>query len=198
MTFDPGFAHRHQLEPSQFLALLPGSRTQEICKILPVMLQTAARFPKFPVVIAQAPSQPADLYHSFGNIHPFTLIQGNTYEILRNARAALVTSGTATLETALIGCPMLVAYKGSALSYAIGKRLVKVPYISLVNLIAQKELVLEFIQGNCTPESMATETNRLLYDSIRREALQQGFKELKEHLGGVGASQRAAEAIIGA
>jgi len=196
MTYDPDFAHRHQLKPDHYLALLPGSRTQEIRKILPVMLQTAARFPNFPAVIAQAPNQPAALYQSFGNIHPFTLIQGNTYEILRNARAALVTSGTATLETALIGCPMLVAYKGSALSYAIGKRLVKVPYISLVNLIAQKELVLEFIQGNCTPESMATETNRLLHDSVKRETLQQGFTELKTHLGGTGASQRAAEAII--
>jgi len=198
MTFDPNFAHRHQLKPDHYLALLPGSRTQEIRKILPVMLQTAARFPNFPAVIAQAPNQPAELYQSFGHIHPFTLIQGNTYEILRNARAALVTSGTATLETALIGCPMLVAYKGSALSYAIGKRLVKVPYISLVNLIAQKELVLEFIQGNCTPQTMAKETDRLLHDSIRREILTQGFKELKEQLGGEGASQRAAEAIIGA
>ncbi len=193
---DPDFSLSHQLKPDQYLALLPGSRTQEISKILPVMLSTAAKFPNYPVVIAQAPSQPADLYQRFHHIHPFTLIQGNTYEILRNARAALVTSGTATLETALIGCPMLVAYKGSALSYAIGKHLVKVPYISLVNLIAQKELVLEFIQDHCTPESMAEETNRLLHDPGRRAVLKQGFTALKEHLGGVGASQRAATAII--
>lgn len=197
MKFDPEFAQNHQLKREHYLALLPGSRTQEIRKILPAMLQTAAKFPDFQVVIAQAPNQPVELYDSFRHIRPFTLLQDKTYEILRNARAALVTSGTATLETALIGCPMLVAYKSSALSYAIGKRLVKVPFISLVNLIAQKELVLEFIQHNCTPDSMATETNRLLHDTGRRDELKRGFIGLKEHLGGVGASQRAADAIIG-
>ncbi|MBM3918211.1 MAG: lipid-A-disaccharide synthase [Sphingomonadales bacterium] len=196
MGQSPDFPQRHNLKRDGYLALLPGSRTQEIRKILPSMLQTAARFPDYPVVIAQAPNQPAELYHSFSHVHPFTLMEGRTYEVLRNARAALVASGTATLETALVGCPMLVAYKGSAISYAIGKRLVKVPFISLVNLIARKELVYEFIQNNCSPEHMTTEANRLLHDPIRREELKQGYMELRESLGGLGASQRAADAII--
>ncbi len=197
--FEPSnqFLADHQLVGGGYLALLPGSRTQEIRKILPAMLRTAARFPGYPVVVAGAPNQPADRYLDFEGIAPFTLVQGQTYDVLLHARAAMVTSGTATLETALAGCPLLVAYKGSALSYAIGKRLVKVPFISLVNLIAGRELVRECIQDACHPGPMGDELELLLHDEGRRGVLKQGFSTLRAQLGGVGASQRAAEAILG-
>lgn len=194
--FDPDFRAAHGLDERPILALLPGSRKQEIAKKLPVMLKAAAQFPQCQVVVAAAPGQPVSFYEEIAQGQPMRAISGVTYQLLHTADAAMVTSGTATLETALIGCPELVAYKSSFLSYEIGKRLVKVPYISLVNLILNRKLVQEFIQNDCTPANLADETRLLLENEEYRTQIKAGYAELREKLGGAGASNRAAEKIF--
>ncbi|MFN7686205.1 MAG: lipid-A-disaccharide synthase [Sphingobacteriales bacterium] len=151
------------LTPHPSVALLPGSREQEIKKKLPIMLETTRNFPDVQFRIAQAPSLERSFYESMTAQYPnVELIQGKTYELLMQSHAALVTSGTATLETALFGVPEVVCYKGSAVSYEIAKRLIKVKYISLVNLILDKPAVKELIQHDLTPENITTELKRLL------------------------------------
>lgn len=194
--FDPHFRAAHGLDERPILALLPGSRKQEIAKKLPVMLKAAAQFPQCQVVVAAAPGQPVSFYEEMAQGQPMRAISGVTYQLLHTAEAAMVTSGTATLETALIGCPELVAYKSSLLSYEIGKRLVKVPFISLVNLILNRKLVQEFIQNDCTPAKLAAETRLLLENAAYRSQIKAGYAELREKLGGAGASKRAAEKIF--
>jgi lipid-A-disaccharide synthase len=194
--FDPHFRAAHGLDERPILALLPGSRKQEIAKKLPVMLKAAAQFPQCQVVVAAAPGQPVSFYQEIAQGQPMRAISGVTYQLLHTAEAAMVTSGTATLETALIGCPELVAYKSSLLSYEIGKRLVKVPFISLVNLILNRKLVQEFIQNDCTPAKLAAETRLLLENAAYRSQIKAGYAELREKLGGAGASKRAAEKIF--
>lgn len=194
--FDPQFRTANGLDERPIIALLPGSRKQEIAKMLPVMLAASAHFTECQIVVAVAPSQPLSLYHEIAKGHPMHTISGATYQLLHAASAAMVTSGTATLETALIGCPELVAYKSSFLSYQIGKRLVSVPSISLVNLILNYKLVQEFIQNDCTPTKLAAETRLLLEDAVHRNKIKAGYAQIREQLGGPGASKRAAEKIF--
>ncbi|MFN3952481.1 MAG: lipid-A-disaccharide synthase [Thermaurantimonas sp.] len=178
------------------IAFLPGSRLQEVHNILPVMAETARRNPEYSFVVAGAPSVDKNIYAS--HISAITNIElhfGKTYELLSCSKAAIVTSGTATLETALLGVPLAVVYKGSPVSYWIAKQLVKVKYISLVNLILGKEAVPELIQSECSVYKVEDWVRKLLEDQKVIEAQKAEFMKLREILGGKGASKRAATAI---
>lgn len=177
------------------VALLPGSRTQEINTMLPIMLKAAKSFPNYRFVIAGAPSREAAFYRPFlnDNVH---LVQGKTYDLLQLAHAALVTSGTATLETALFKVPEVVCYKGHAVSYQIAKRLVRdIHYISLVNLVMDKETVKELIQSELTVKNLKTELGQIL-EGGQRVKMKKEYDVLQEKLGGSGASAKAARIII--
>ena len=197
---DPNFRQKWQLSDAPIIALLPGSRKQEIGKMLPAMLSIAGEFPQFQFVVAGAPSQSADFYKKILASQPtdkVKLVENETYQLLSQARAALVTSGTATLETALFGLPEIVCYKGSNFSYQIAKRLVKVKYISLVNLILDKMSVPELIQEKLTTGNLKNELSRILQPEIEVE-IKKDFQLLREKLGEGGASARAAEIILSA
>ena len=176
------------------IALLPGSRKQEISKMLPLMMKMAAVFTDYQFIIAGAPSIPNAFYRSVTGESYIPIATGKTYEVLKGARAALITSGTATLEAAILQVPQVVCYKTSAISYQIGKRLVKVPFISLVNLIMNKKLVSELVQGDFNKKRLAKELDFILKRE-NRESLVEEYKVLIQKLGSQGASQRAAQAI---
>jgi lipid-A-disaccharide synthase len=184
--------------PKPIIALLPGSRKQEILKKLPVMLEVSRSFPDYQFVVAQAPGQDEAFYSSLLAPYPnVSSVSNQTYALLFQARAACVTSGTATLETALFGVPEIVCYKGSSISYQIAKRLIRVKYISLVNLIMDKLVVKELIQDQLTPENLRRELEDLLHNSIRRQQLQKDYQALKELLSQGGhASANAAASIL--
>lgn len=183
--------------PADCIALLPGSRQQEIKLKLPLMLQTALQFPAEKFVVAQAPGQESDFYAPFLANHPnVQLVNNKTYSILQKAKAALVTSGTATLETALFGVPEVVCYKGSAISYAIAKRLIKIKYISLVNLIMDQELVKELIQDQLTVPQL-TQALKNILEPNQRAHTTAGYATLQQTLQAGGeASKQAAEKIM--
>jgi lipid-A-disaccharide synthase len=178
------------------IALLPGSRKQEIQVKLPFMLQMVKHFPDYCFVIAQAPSVPDALYDDLiGNL-PVKRIKNKTYELLKQAKAALVTSGTATLETALFGVPEVVCYKGNPISYWLAKKLVKVKYISLVNLIMNRPLITELIQADLNEERLKSCLNQLLNDATYKQNLKRDYTNLWHLLGDLPASQNAAKEII--
>lgn len=186
-----------RLPQSQIIALLPGSRQQEILKKLPIMLQVAKHFPDHQFVVAKAPGLDDSFYTTL--LAPYvnvTSVGNKTYELLNTAKAALVTSGTATLETALFGVPEVICYKGSAFSYQIAKRLIKIKFIGLVNLIMDKEVVKELIQDELTEKNLVHELNLLLYDENKKEQLEKDYLALKNLLSRGGhASTNAAERI---
>jgi len=186
------------LQNSKLIALLPGSRKQEIKIKLPVMLEVSRSFRGYQFVVAKAPGVEESFYDEL--LKPFSnvsYVSGKTYELLLAAKAALVTSGTATLETALFGVPEAVCYKGSWLSYQIGKRLVKVKYISLVNLIMDKLVVKEFIQNDMNVKKLTSELNELLHSSERLDQIKKDYTRLKDILGEKGnASVKAAASIV--
>jgi lipid-A-disaccharide synthase len=179
------------------VALLPGSRMQEIRKKLPIMLEATKKFPDYAFCVAQAPSLDRSFYASMTGAYPnVTIVQGQTYELLMQSHAALVTSGTATLETALFGVPLVVCYKGSWISYQIAKRLIKVRYISLVNLILDKPAVKELIQHELTPENLSEELARLL-DPTKHHKVKADLAELWKILSpGGAASLQAARVVV--
>jgi lipid-A-disaccharide synthase len=180
------------------VALLPGSRRQEILKKLPIMLAVAPMFPDHQFVVAQAPGLEESFYAPLLQGYPnVSYTRNQTYALLSQAKAAFVTSGTATLETALFGVPEVVCYKGSPLSYHIAKRLIKVKYISLVNLIMDKPVVKELIQDELTPENLKKELDGLLHDPKKRQQLRADYTALKELLSQGGhASANAAHSIL--
>ena len=190
----------NDLSHQKIIALLPGSRRQEINVKLPIMLQTAKLFADYKFIIAQAPAQPIEFYKELVSGHTNVLIalEGQTYSLLTKATAALVTSGTATLETALFGVPQVVCYKGSPVSYQIAKRLVKIKYISLVNLIMDKPVVKELIQNELTVENISDELNQLLHNPLRVDEIRKDYAHLKNMLHQTeNASARAAQEIVG-
>jgi lipid-A-disaccharide synthase len=189
------FAREHGLSDKPIVALLPGSRKQEITKMLGVMLAVVDKFPDHQFVIAGAPSQELEFYRQFIKLENVSIVQNRTYDLLSVANAALVTSGTATLETALFKVPEVVCYKGNAISYQIGKRLVQVEYISLVNLILNREVVKELIQDDFNEKSLEDELFRIL-DHKHREGILDDYFELEKKLGGKGASENTAKLII--
>jgi lipid-A-disaccharide synthase len=177
------------------IALLPGSRRQEISVMLKEMLAVKKYYPNHHFVVAAAPSIPLEFYRNIIGDDSIEVVQNKTYALLKKATAALVTSGTATLETALFNVPEVVCYKGSFISYHIAKRLVKVKYISLVNLVMDKEVVKELIQNDLNTEQIKKELDEILFDEQHIHRLKQNYLELKKRLGGKGASAKAAHII---
>ena len=187
----------YELNEKPIIALLPGSRKQEISIKLPLMLSAVKDFENYQVLVLGAPAQDALFYERFLEKHKKAkIVFGATYKILSIAEAALVTSGTATLETALFKVPQVVCYKGSAISYHIAKRLIKVDYISLVNLILNKESVRELIQKECTPEKIKQELTMVLPNGNKREMILSDYQELHDLLGKGGASKKLANLIL--
>ena len=186
-----------QIPNSGIVALLPGSRQQEILKKLPIMLEVAKYFPSYQFVVAKAPGLDENFYNEllapYNNV---STVVNKTYELLAQSKAALVTSGTATLETALFAVPEVICYKGSSISYQIAKRLVKIKYIGLVNLIMDKEVVKELIQDDLTVENLKKELETLLNSKEKQEQLKNDYAALKNLLSRGGhASANAAKSI---
>jgi len=180
------------------VALLPGSRRQEIAKKLPIMLEVSKSFPAYQFIVAQAPSVEDDFYEQFTkNYSNVSAAKNQTYNLLMQAKAAAVTSGTATLETALFGVPEVVCYKGSPISYQIAKRVIKVKYIAMVNLIMDKPVVKELIQKELTVDNLKRELHELLTNESRISQIKKDYAELKRILSeGGNASAKAAKSIV--
>ena len=191
---DEAFQKKHQLEGKPIVALLPGSRKQEIANMLPLMLEARNRFPNYQFVLAGAPSVDEETYRMYGADDALKIIKNQTYDLLEHSHAALVSSGTATLETALFKVPEVVCYKTSNFSYQIAKRLVKIKYISLVNLVVDREIVTELIQDELNIERI-TEELQAIIEGPKRAALLENYNELHERLGGGGASDNTANLI---
>ncbi|CAN1569940.1 LpxB Lipid A disaccharide synthetase [Flavobacteriaceae bacterium] len=189
------FRAENHLSEKPIIAILPGSRKQEISKMLSVMLSVVNDFPDYQFVIAGAPSQERSFYQQFISGENIKFVSNKTYALLRNSTAALVTSGTATLETALFKVPEVVCYKGSWASYQIAKRIITLKYISLVNLIMDKEVVTELIQDDCSTKRIQEELTKILEPSYRITLLE-NYDLLEEKLGGVGASKKTAHLIV--
>jgi lipid-A-disaccharide synthase len=189
------FKKEHHLSDKPIIALLPGSRKQEIKKMLSIMLKMADKFQSYQFVIAGAPSQDFDFYKQFIRQDNVKFISNKTYDLLSISYAAIVTSGTATLETALFKVPEIVCYKTSWLSYQIGKRLVDLKFISLVNLIMDKEVVKELIQHKFNASNLEQELHKIL-DGYQRRLMFFNYYDLEKKLGGKGASKRVAELIV--
>jgi lipid-A-disaccharide synthase len=193
----PSTTNNEQQETSNIVALLPGSRQQEILKKLPIMLEVAKHFPDYQFVVAKAPGLEESFYAAL--LKPYSNVSSvvnKTYDLLVQSKAALVTSGTATLETALFAVPEVICYKGSAFSYQIARRLIKIKFIGLVNLIMDKEVVKELIQDELTVENLKHELNLLLTDEAKQQQLMEDYTLLKNLLSKGGhASANAAESI---
>lgn len=192
---EDAFRKDHKLSAKPIVALLPGSRKQEITKMLSVMLKMADKFKDYQFVIAGAPSQDFEFYKQFISTDNVKFISNKTYDLLSISYAALVTSGTATLETALFKVPEVVCYKGSWISYQIAKRIITLKFISLVNLIMDKEVVTELIQNEFNENRLETELKAIL-DAENRERLFNDYFDLEQKLGGKGASENTAKLII--
>jgi len=185
-------------ETSNIVALLPGSRKQEILKKLPIMLEVSRSFPQYQFVVAKAPGQEDNFYEPMLQPHTnVSSVRNNTYNLLLHSKAALVTSGTATLETALFGVPEVVCYKGSNISYQIAKRLIKVKYIALVNLIMEKPVVKELIQNDLNVKNLERELFTILSDKKRIAEIKNDYSVLKKLLSeGGNASANTAKSIF--
>lgn len=188
------FKRENGLDERPIIALLPGSRKQEIAKMLSVMLSVVGSYHPYQFVIAGAPSLGYDFYRQFIREENVHFVSGKTYDLLSHAHAALVTSGTATLETALFRVPEVVCYRGNWISYQIAKRVISLKYISLVNLIMDAPIVTELIQGDLNTRNLKVELDKLL-DPAYRDKLQRDYQALRERLGNEGASRRTAQAI---
>lgn len=190
-----------QLDDRPLVLMMPGSRKQEISTVLPTFLHQRKYFNDHQFVIAAAPGLDGAYFNEFldqlpKDEPPFRIIKGRTYDLLQLAKAAMVTSGTATLETALFRVPEVVCYKGSYFSYQIARRLIKVDYISLVNLIMDRKVVTELIQNDFKEDLLKVELGKLLENEKSRAQMIDNFDELIKKLGGGGASKKAAEIIL--
>ena len=193
---EANFRATNNLDPKKpIIALLPGSRKQEVQKMLDVMLSVTPSFPDYQFVIAGAPSLDLDFYAPFLKNPQVNFVSNQTYSLLALSTAALVTSGTATLETALFKVPQVVCYKAHWLSYYIAKKIITLKYISLVNLIMDKEVIKELIQDDLTTENLSSELHKILSKDTR-EKLFEEYYALEKKLGGTGASKKAAELIV--
>jgi len=193
---DSTFRTSHKLDANKpIIALLPGSRKQEVEKMLSIMLSVVASFPSYQFVIAGAPSLDDAFYNSFLNGKNINFVSNQTYALLSLSHGALVTSGTATLETALFKVPQVVCYRANWLSYQIAKRIITLDFISLVNLIMGKEVVKELIQRELTTKNLEKELHNILEGPKRAHQLEV-YLELEKKLGGKGASKKTAELIF--
>lgn len=187
----------YNLGDKPIVAMLPGSRNQEVSIMLPIMLKQVNNFKDYQFVVAAAPSFDKGYYERYLVDYPdVKVVTNKTYDLLEVSSAAMVTSGTATLETALFKVPEVVCYKGSFISYHIAKRLIKANYISLVNLIMDEEVVKELIQADLNEKLLKIELGKLLEDATYRKSMLANFDLLTQKLGGGGASQKTAQLIL--
>ncbi len=183
--------------PEKIIALLPGSRAQEIERHLEIMASVFSEYPEHRFIVAGVSTVNKSLYDQVLKQYPrLELVMDNPRSVLKKAAAALVASGTATLETALMGIPQVVCYKGSFISYHIAKRLIKIKYISLVNLVVDRPLIKELIQNDLNSDNLKRELDKLLFDKNYREEIFDGYKSMRKLLGGPGASKRLAHLIL--
>ena len=180
-----------------FIALLPGSRKQELKRVIPIMIKVAKQFPSHTFAVAAVNNLDQSFYEELKGLKNVKLVFEDTYNLLQNSRAAIVTSGTATLETALFKVPQIVVYKANALTYWLAKGMIKVKFISLVNLIAGREVVREMIQSEANPESIAQELNRILVDTNYRAKILEGYDQIIKTLDTGSASENAARLMSG-
>ncbi len=193
------FIHENGLADQPIVALLAGSRKQEIKLILPVLTKVASLFPDYQFVIAGAPSLPLSLYEENMTTGKIPVIFGQTYELLQQSRAAVVASGTATLETAVINIPQVVCYiiELGRFTSLLRKYFLKIQWISLVNLVMNEEIVKEFFQENCKPEAVANELEKILTDTAYRDMMLRNYQLMLAKLGPPGCAERAAEEMVG-
>jgi len=190
---DADFVQKNSLDVSKpIVALLPGSRQQELKYIIPAMAGVAAKNLNYQFVVATVSNLDKGLYDPFRRLQNVSFVEESTYDLLSMAKAAIVTSGTATLETALFNVPQVVVYKTNSLNYFIGKLVVQVPFISLVNLVANKEVVKELLQGKCTPEILSGELNNLLNNKDYRANVMKGNEQVYKTLDIGSASENTA------
>jgi lipid-A-disaccharide synthase len=189
------FIEDNGLSDKPMVAILPGSRAQEIERMLHIMTGVVKNFGEYEFVVAGASSLEEKYYEPLREKR-IRVVFGQTYELMQHARAGIIKSGTSTLESALFRLPQVVCYKGGSLSFAIGKRLVHVTYISLVNLIMDKPVVKELIQDDLTVKNISEELKRLLTDDNYRQTMLHEYDTLVELLGGTGASARIAEHLV--
>jgi lipid-A-disaccharide synthase len=193
---DANFKYSHGLDDRPLIAFLPGSRRQELERVLPEMLKVVEHFPEFQFAIAGAPSFSEKDYRQYLGNYSIPVIFNDTYDLVRHAKAAVVTSGTATLETALLKTPQVVVYKGNSISIAIARMLVNIKYISLVNLVMDADVVKELIQEDCSGEKISAEIDLMMKDQTYRTNMLQNYEKLALKMGHPGASARAAELMI--
>ncbi|MEO6685714.1 MAG: lipid-A-disaccharide synthase, partial [Dyadobacter sp.] len=194
---DPDFKKKNKLNNNQpVIALLPGSRRQEIINMLDMMLTVQPHFPDYQFIVAGVKNLPASLYEKYEALGNVSVVYESTYDLLSISEAALVTSGTATLETALLNIPEVVCYKTSGISYAVAKKLIRVPFISLVNLIMEKEVVRELIQDELNEKQLVIELKSILKNGEKRNAQLENYATLHKRVGGAGASLKAGKLIF--
>ncbi|MBO7649039.1 MAG: lipid-A-disaccharide synthase [Bacteroidales bacterium] len=191
------FRSRHGLDEREIIALLPGSRKQEITSILPQMLKMVPLFPQYQFAVSVVSWQPKSLYDKYLKNSNVTRVEGSAYPMLANAKAAVVASGTATLETAMIGTPQVVCYAGSEISYLIAKQLISgIHYISLVNLILDRKVVSELIQHDYTTQHLRDELRLITDDAANIARIKEDYRELFALLGDGSASAKAADVVL--
>jgi lipid-A-disaccharide synthase len=187
---------------SPLISLLPGSRNSEVEQILPIMLESAKiiykEFPNVQFLVLSSSNVDITTYHNLIRVSglPILMLDSQHYNAIVNSDIALVASGTATLETAILNTPMLIVYKVSFLTWAYAKSIIKIPYIGLANVVAGKKVVPEFVQFGARPNLIAQEASSLLKDKEKYNKVKQELSQIKIHLGSAGASQRAAQTIL--
>ncbi|MCC9138277.1 lipid-A-disaccharide synthase [Pontibacter silvestris] len=193
---NPDFIAKNKLNNKPIIAVLPGSRKQEIENMLQVMLSILPSFRDYQFVVAGVNNFSKEFYAAYNPDTNIKIVYDQTYDLLSYAKAALVTSGTATLETALFDVPQVVCYKTSKISYTIGKMVIKVPYISLVNLIAGKPVVTELIQDDFTPKKITAELKEILFDKYFIKKQKEGYASIRQKIGDFRTAERAAELMV--
>lgn len=195
-TSKEDFRKSARLGQKPIIALLPGSRKQEVEIMLPLMMSQVYEFPDHQFVIGAVSNLPKELYARWQSIFPVKLVIDDAYNLLSVADAALVTSGTATLETALFNVPQVVCYRGGWAAYQVYKRVIRVPFVSLVNLIAGREVVKELLQYELTKENLTEELSKITINQTTRQNQLNGYSEIRKILGEKGASERAGTLMV--
>ena len=193
---DAGFYEKNQLNDKKIIALLPGSRKQEISRLLPDMIAIAEKWPDYQFIVAGAPTFDRAYYDQYIKDSSIKVLFNSTYDLLNNAYAAIVASGTANLETALFNVPQIVVYKGNPISITIARAMIRIRFISLVNLIMDAGVVKELIQADCNPKSISDELDLIVNNKDYRAQMLNNYKKLHDKMGSPGASEKTAGLII--
>ncbi len=190
------FISKNKLSEKPIIAMLPGSRKQELIRMLPIMLSVMQHYPDYQFVIGGTHALPKELYDAYITGYNIPVLFNQTYDLLQHSHAAIVKSGTSTLETALFETPQVVCYTANKISYHIAKRLVKIKYISLPNLIMDKQVIKELIQNDFTAENLKIELDKIIHDLDYRKNMINEYKAMKNKLGNTGATERIAGEIV--